>query len=350
MKISQKLRFGLKVRISLYERIAAFLEAGIDLTNALEKIQFRYKQKKDYRAKILESWIAEIRKGNDFSMAIKKWIPPSEFMLINAGMTTGDPVEGLRKTIVLAKSSAENKAAIKGGLIMPVILFSLILVMVLGFRIKMVPIFEAILPIDQWPPMAGSLYTFSSMLYDNFFISSIITGIIVFIIVSTMNIWHGRIRDVFDKLPPWSMYRSYQGSSFLISLSSLMSAGVAGYDAIETMNSNASPWMKRHLKQIMKKIKQGSTPGKSLSTGMLDKETAGDIEDYAELTSFEKAIDQIGTRALHESVEKTKAKMKIVSNLLLVAVAVSIVTIYASIFELQQTVAEKSSVDQSQYN
>ena len=33
-----KMRFTLKIRISLYERIASFLDAGIDLTNALEAI------------------------------------------------------------------------------------------------------------------------------------------------------------------------------------------------------------------------------------------------------------------------------------------------------------------------
>lgn len=342
-----KLKFGLKVRISLYERIASFLDAGIDLTNALEKIQSRYKKARDYRAKILEKWLTELKKGKDFSEAIIDWVPPSEFMLIDAGIKTGDPAGGLRKTIVLAKSSAENKGAIIGGLIMPVFLFLMLFGMIIGFKIKMVPVFEGILPLEEWPSMARTLNEFSTSVYDNLtLIVSIMIGGFV-LIVSTLNIWHGKIRSYFDYLPPWSLYRGYQGSSFLISLSSLMSSGVPGYRALETMNESASPWMKFHLRKMMAQMKRGGNAGTALNTGMLDKETAGNIEDYSELGSFEKAIDQIGTNALSESVNKTKARMKVISTLLLFVVAGSVVTIYFAIFDLQQVVAEKSNQQQN---
>jgi type II secretory pathway component PulF len=197
--------------------------------------------------------------------------------------------------------------------------------------------------------MARSLNEFSSAFYDNFLLIISVIGVVVFAVVSTMNIWNGKIRHYFDYLPPWSLYKSYQGSSFLISLASLMSSSVSGFDAIEQMNQHASPWMSSHLKQVMKKMRQGENPGKSLNTGMLDKETAGDIEDYSSLSSFENAIEQIGTKALHESVEKTKVKMKVVSNLLLFAVAGSIITIYYAVFDLQQVIAERSNVEQSNF-
>lgn len=337
-----KMRFTLKIRISLYERIASFLDAGIDLTNALEAIQARYKKSKDYRGKVLSNWLSELKKGKDFSTAIKPWVPFSEFMLINAGVETGNIAEGLRKTIMLSKSSAENKGAIIGGLVMPIFLFLMLFMLIVGFRVKMVPVFEGILPISEWPSMAHSLNDLASGVYDNL-------NIIIFImvgsfaaIVSTLNIWHGKIRSYFDYLPPWSLYRNFQGSSFLISLSALMSSGIPGYTAIEDMNRNASPWMKYHLKQMMAKMKKGGNAGTALDTGMIDKETAGNIADYSKLGSFENAIDQIGTKALSESVIKTKIKMKAISTLLLFVVAGSVVTIYYAIFDLQNAVAEKS--------
>lgn len=344
-----KIRFGLKVRISLYERIASFLDAGIDLNAALEKIQSRYKKTRDYRATVLSKWLAELKKGKTFSSAIKDWIPPSEFMLIDAGIQTGDPAGGLRKTIVLAKSSAENKAAIIGGLIMPIFLFLMLFFMVLGFKIKMVPVFEGILPLEEWPDMARSLNEFSTSVYDNLgLIVSLMVGSFVGI-VATLNIWHGKIRSYFDYLPPWSLYKGYQGSSFLISLAALMAAGVPSFKAVETMDESASPWMKYHLKKILAEMKRGGNTGTALNTGMLDKETAGNIEDYSELGTFENAIEIIGTTALSDSVTKTKARMKVISTLLLFVVAGSVVTIYYSIFDLQQVVAEKSNQQQQGY-
>lgn len=337
-----KMRFGLKVRISLYERIASFLDAGIDLNSALETIQGRYKKSKDYRGKVLASWLAELKKGKDFSEAIKPWIPFSEFMLISSGIETGKISEGLRKTIVLSKSSAENKGAIIGGLIMPIFLFLMLFALIIGFRVKMVPVFEGILPISQWPTMASNINSLASAVYDNLSLILIIFFSLTVLIISTLNIWHGKIRSYFDYLPPWSMYKSFQGSSFLISLSALMSSGVPGYNAIENMSRNSSPWMKDHLKVMMSKMKKGGNAGTALDTGLLDKETAGNISDYSRLGTFENAIEQIGTKALTESVAKTKVKMKAVSTILLFVVAGSVVTIYYAIFDLQNAVADKT--------
>lgn len=347
MKINlNKIRFGLKVRISLYERIASFLDAGIDLTKALEKIQYRYEKSKDYRSKVLLNWLSELKKGKDFSEAIRPWIPSSEYMLIDAGVQLGSIAEGLRKTIVLAKSSAENKGAIIGGLIMPVFLVLMLLGMIIGFKVKMVPVFENILPISEWPDMARNLDELATAVYDNMNIIFSVMAISTIVIISTLNIWYGRIRSLFDKLPPWSLYKGFQGSSFLISLSALMSSGIPGYQAIESMNDKAAPWMQYHLRQMMAQMKRGGNSGTAINTGLLDKETSGNIEDYSELGSFEKAINEIGTKALTDSVEKTKARMKVVSTLLLFVVAGSVVVIYYSIFDLQQVIASRAQSQQ----
>src|SRR5690606_18824010 len=131
---------------------------------------------------------------------------------------------------------------------------------------------------------------------------------------------------IFDHLPPWSIYRSYQASSFLISLSSLMRAGVATYDALRLMHRTASPWMRMHLERMMTNMRHGGeNQGKSLDTGLLDKEVAGDIQDYSATGSFLEAIYRIGQRTLEEGVKSIQIKMDVLKNVLLFAVAASIV-------------------------
>lgn len=339
-----KLRFGLKTRIGLYQRMAAFLEAGIDIIRTLETIKKRYDKKKDYRGKVIGSWVESMGRGETFSDAIKSWVPPAEFMLISAGERSGDLTEGLKQTVILSEAASKNKNAIIGGLIMPVVLVSMIFLMLIGFQIQMAPVFIGLLPLQQWPDSAQTLYKYSRFFYDHWFILVCMLGIAGVAIGMTINVWTGKVRDIFDKIPPWSIYKGYQGSSFLIAFSSLMKAGVPNYEALILMEKSASPWLKSHLKIMKERMgKGGSNPGEALNTGILDAETAGDIEDYSNLSGFQKAIFEIGSRSLETSVAQTKRRMAVLTNILLICVAGGVLVIYFTSYGLQTTIAEQMS-------
>lgn len=337
-----KLKFGLKARISLYERIQAFLEAGIDIINTLESIRDRYKKSKDGRYKILDNWLETMSKGGKFSDAIRPWVPPAEHMLIAAGERGEGLISGLSEATVLSNAAAKNKGAIIGGLVMPIFLISMIFGMLAAFQLKMAPVFVALLPVDQWPDNAQTLYGMSKFITDYWFIVLSIFIVLAVIISYTMGRWVGTVRNKIDILPPWSLYKNYQSSSFLIGFSSLMKAGIANYDALKTMHRTASPWMQAHLEQMMAAMKLGgSSSGEALDTGLLDKETAGDVQDYSRLGSFEKAIYILGERSLTKSVERTNARMAVLRNVLLVVVALGIITIYGTTYSLQSQIADQ---------
>lgn len=344
MGVLAKMRFGLKTRIGLYERIAAFLKADIDIVSTLRTIKTRYDKKKDYRGKVLAEWIKEMDKGAKFSDAIKEWTPAAEHMLISAGERGKGLISGLEQAVVLSTAASKNKNAIIAGLIMPVVLITMIFLMLIGFQVQMAPVFIGLLPLQQWPSNAQVLYNWSKFFYDNWFIILCLMGVLGFIISATMNKWVGRTRKIFDKIPPWSIYKGYQGSSFLIALSSLMQAGIANYECLKLMDKTASPWMKSHLSIMKRKMNQGGpNQGEALNTGLLDDETAGDIEDYSRLGSFQDAIFILGSRSLEKSVAQTKARMAVLTNFLLICVAGGVLTIYFTSYNLQTTIAEQMS-------
>ncbi len=339
----QKLTFGLKARVSLYERVEAFLVAGIDVVTTLRTIRDRYLKRRSTRgkAKILDAWIRSMERGGTFSDAIKEWVPSSEHMLISSGERGEGIVSGLQEARVLSQASARSKAAILGGTIFPSVLFAMIIGMLIMFQVQMVPIFKQLLPIERWPGSAQTLNSLSSFMKNQLYV---VLGIVIAaagVISYTMPRWRGEIRlKFFDKLPPWSIYRSYQSSSFLISLSSLMKAGVANYDALRLMHRTASPWMRLHLERMMFNMRSGGeNPGESLDTGMLDPDVAGDIQDYSRLGSFQSAIYRIGQRSLEDGVKSIQLKMDVLKNVLLFAVAGSIVWIYLTSYGLQTTIA-----------
>lgn len=336
-----KFRFGLEARVSLYDKVAAFLEANIDVVSTLKSIRNRYAKQKDFRAEIIDDWLKVMSRGGKFGDAIQKWVPPAEHMLISAGERGQGLIHGLHEAVVLSTASASNIAAIKGGVIMPIVLLSLIIGMLIGFQVQMVPVFSNLMPINHWPEGAQTLESMSRFFYNFWWAIILLVVAMSFVVGSTIGKWVGPMREIADRFPPWSIYKSYQGSSFLIGLASLMKAGIANFDALRTMRATASPWMQVHLSKMMQAMKTGGgTPGEALDTGLLDNETAGDVQDYSRLGSFHDAIYLLGARSLVESVKKITVKMSILKNVLLVVVAVCIMWIYGTSYNLQTTIAE----------
>lgn len=337
-----KLRFGLKDRIGLYERICAFLENNIDIVSTLISIRDRYKKGKDYKYKILNEWIHVMNHGGKFADALQPWVPAAEHMLISAGEKGQGLIGGLKEATVLSSAAAKNKKAIIGGLATPVFLTLMILGMLAGFQLKMVPIFAGLLPVEQWPTNASVLNTVSAFIVDYWWLMFLCAGGLGVFITSTIGRWTGPIRNKFDNLPPWSFYKTFQASSFLIALSSLMKAGVPNYDALKMMNRNASPWMRIHLNKMMASMRMsGSNPGESLDTGLLDASTSGDVQDYSKLSSFQDAIYILGKRSIEDGVEKTNNKMAVLRNLMFFLVAISIGTVYSTVYTLQSEIGDK---------
>lgn len=337
-----KMRFGLTARISFYERFCAFIEAGIPVFETVESIKRRYEKKRDWKAKMMDEWLDVMRNGTRFSDAIKDWIPVNEYMLISAGERGQGLIQGLKEAIRLSSAAAAIKKSIVVGSTMPAVLFLMLCGMMAGFDLYMAPVFMGLLPVAKWPDNAQLLYTIGHFIVQYSPIIAAIMGGLVFIIATTMGKWTGPTRDIFDKLPPWSLYKNYQASSFLIALASMMKAGVALNDAIKVMGKNASPWMQVHLSQMSASLKVGGgNYGKAMNTGLFDDDTSGDLEDYSRLSSFENAIYIIGERMVTQSIEKTNERMAVAKNIMLFLVAGTVFWIYATSYNLQTIISEQ---------
>lgn len=342
MKVRVGFKFGLTNRISLYERMSAFLAAGIPVFDALEAIRSRMEKRKDIRAEMFAQWLTVMRSGSRFSDAVKDWVPKAEFMLISSGEQGGRLIDGLNEAARLSTASAKIKQAIIGGAALPALLIFMLSGMISGFDIYMAPVFKNLLPVSQWPDGAQTLYAMSHFMTSYWYLILIFIGVTATLISYTINVWVGGARELFDHLPPWSVYKNYQASSFLIGLASMLKAGVALNDALKMMLRNSSPWLGAHINQMLAALKGGgSNYGEALDTGLFDEETAGDISDYARLSSFENAIYTIGERMVILGVERTNQKMAVAKNLMLFVVAGTVFWIYYTSYSLQTVISDK---------
>lgn len=244
----------------------------------------------------------------------------------------GNGIElGLGEAIRFATSAAKIKSTIIKGATYPFVLFCVIIGFICLFSVRLAPTYLQILPLERWPESAASLYQLSDMLMTYWYVFLGVFAFLGILISKTMGTWTGRAREIFDKVPPWSVYKVYQACAFLISLSSMMQSGVPLNDALLKLKKSSSKWLTLYLDRMLKNlVKGGRNAGEHLNVGLLDEETADDVIDYSELGSFEKAIYSIGEQSLLESVEAIESRMAVLKNIMLVLVGVCVMWIYSS--------------------
>lgn len=341
-----KYKFDMKIRIRFYERLAAFLDNGIRITDALETICSRYYLNNDFRAYIIGNILYRIQQDAvPYHEALKEWIPREEHMIIAAANSSGKDADGLREATYLTKSTQEIKKAITGELAMPVLLLIMLYLMFVGFRIKMIPIMELILPRDKWEGASALLHNVSSFLTTYWFIFlSIVVGVTLVVRWTIPNLVTP-IRDKLDNLPPWSIYKIICSVSFMIGLSSLMRAGLPTTQSLRTLEKMSNPYVRHFLSRMIKNITSGDAKdniGKAINVGLIEKELAGDMEDMAKLTSFKDTLYNSSKRYLNESIEAIKIKATTIRILMMFILVASLgwlmSSFYTTIQQIRQSV------------
>lgn len=338
-----KFRFNLKKRISLYRKLKDYVEEGFPLYESLEKFKHRFDKKNDFRGKIIGEWLYNIKHGDNFSSAVKGWIPEAELNLISSG-EEGIGIEvGFREAAKFAQSSQIIKKTIITGSAYPAILFAMILGFVAMFSLKIAPTYQEILPVERWPSLAQNFYAVSKMLTDYWLILVSVIGVATVATYMTIDSWTGKSREIFDKFPPWSVYKIYQASAFLISLASMMQSNISLNDSLKKIKKTTTPWVGKYIDAMLRNLSRGGKNGHNLDVGLLDEETANDVIDYSDLGIFETAIYNIGDNNLAESVVKIESRMAIVRILMIMLVGLTVGIIYYTSIELNSSIAEAAA-------
>lgn len=339
-----KLRFGLTQRINLYERLKSYTEEEFPVYESLARFKARYDRSKDYRGKIIGYWLDEMQSGQSFSKTIRGWVPDSELNLIAAGEDGAGLEKGLGEAIKFAQSAQKIKSIIIGGSMYPAILLAVVLGFIAMFSIQMAPTYLGLLPLQQWPTLPQYFYMFSKFIVD-FMPLILIFGVILSVIISvSISKWVGGVREIFDNMPPWSVYKVYQGCAFLIGLASMMQSGIPLNDSLEKIKKTSGKWLQNYIEEMQKNLRRGGQNfGQHLNVGLLDDETSGDVIDYSELGKFEEAVYSIGEKNLERSVKIIDLKMGVARNLMLIVVGLTVGMIYWTNIELNATIAESVS-------
>jgi type II secretory pathway component PulF len=317
-----KFSFGAKMRLGLYEKIASYLGTGVDLDNAMEEMAEAYVHfnKSDVRAKILRELRASLADGMSFANAMAVWAPPAEVMLIKSGEVNGDLGSAMANATLATQATNRMISAMVSQLSYPFLLLIILLVMMYVFSVQAVPQLAEAMDPSTWPALSMGLYYISEAVNHYWIHALVALGILSAVIKKTLPGSTGPLRAKLDRFPPYSLYKSYHGSLFLVSLSALMGTGIDVYKALDELKSLSSGYLKSHINKMQSKLLSGGNIGQALETNLLDKETAIDMRVYGSKPDVEQKMAIIGKNAIENGVKRIEIIGGLLKSLMFMAV------------------------------
>lgn len=341
--LSVKFEFSGAQRQRFYIKLVQLLENGVSLDMALSQIQkIASRNKRSALWKLYRRWRNDVAEGMNFGVCVAPYVPSAEAILLETGANSGKLVRSLHNAAqAIENQSKVKKAIIAAGAYPAVLLLMLAAAMVLS-AYKVIPTFEQIIPVDQWTGIAYSVAKTSQFIREQGLTIVVTLFSVIFLIGWSMPRWTNHWRQYVDNIPPWSLYKMWQGSAFLLAVASLMSAGVKLDEvSLARISKQSDPYLKQRVRAMQKFIASGENLGDALFNSgykFPDVEIIGDLQIYAKLRGFDQNLIRITQVWVDGLVEKVNVAMKIVNFVILVLITVVIGCLIISFYSVFQQI------------
>lgn len=335
-KILASKHLSITARIALYTRCQTFLEDDIPLYTAFQEMRrIAVQAKRRKTTKQLDEWLALMKKGQNLNTVWSGYLPEDELAVIRAAERSGALIECFKVLCDIAESKARVKSKIIATFSKPIGFYICCCLIVVFFSVKVYPVFEKVIDMNEWPLITRLLYGFGQFLMSP--ISLI--GYFVMLLVVVFMVWHVSMtsilfRDKVENIFPYNFYGRVVSSFYLTGLSTLLIAKVPMLDSVETMNQGTQGWVKNKGEKIYYNLKQGLESHLVLDIGMFNRETLSDLSLYLNRGDMGTSFAKVAKRDI-ERLEKyldNIAELSTILTTLMLGVIVSL--IYYSVFSL----------------
>ncbi len=335
-------------RLKFYKKLAALLRNNFTLMASLDRLwniaSVNGKKPSEPMAIAISSWQRGLENGETFGDALGNWVPAREKLML----TVGD-VARLEKALVHVIKVSDGSSRIIGPIISafayPLFLLVLVFLILIMVSLYLVPpLTEAAGKKIIWTGTALTLAGVSDFMALYWWLFPIVIIVIVAAIAITMPIWTNRFRVIFDKFPPWSLYRMFTGVSWLLSLSSLVKSGTPISKALGILKDNSSPYLADRIGKVLSFVSEGENLGNALylsKQNFPDTELIGDLQIYSELDNFEEALENVADGFLEDSIKKIESIANILNSVAILLIAVVIAWVIFGTFEMQEQLTQQ---------
>lgn len=328
-------------RVNLYRNLEMVTGSGVSLNETIRLLSAKFRKHMPHSLMplIMDEWLKSIAMGRTFVQALTPWAPGWEMLLLRAG--------GTSQMTMMFKYVAElsnNIIRLKSGLISAIRYPSFALLMLFAlmyvFAYYVIPSLSTFLSPDKWPPVTKSLYTFTTSFTQNIVWIILFTTLFIVMVVRSMSqLRAGPVRSVLNRLPPWSIYKQFHGSIFLLSLASLLRSGISISQALDMIRTGSSPYVASVIIVMQAKLQAGRPAGEAIQSELFDTETRINLEVYAETDKLEEGIQVLAQEQLEAQIVKLSTAAKMLGNAILLLVVAFIAWNYMGLIALQSAMA-----------
>jgi len=341
--LSVKFEFGSAVRYRFYMKLSQLLGNGVSLDTALKQLEtIAGRRSSSALPHLYRRWRRNIANGQNFGRVLAPFIPSSEAILIETGANSGKLLVALENAAQSIEQQTKVKKAIITASAYPGVLIAMLIAALALSAYKVIPTFEEIIPINEWQGVSYAVAISAQFIREYSFLITAVAIVIVSIIVYSLPRWTSKQRILFDKIVPWNMYKMWQGSSFLLAISSMMSAGVKLDEvSLAKISKQSEPYLKQRINALTRWITAGENLGDALyKSGFKfpDEEIIGDLQIYAKLRGFDQNLIWITRSWVDSLVERVTMIMKVVNTTILILIAIVIGCLIMSFYDIFQQI------------
>ncbi len=337
---------GNKERFRIYRKLQGMLSMNEALSRALERLWYNVSDtgKKPDRpaAMALQEWLRRDRAGDSLSEAMSEWVPPAELYMIRAGEESGSVATSLKAIQSVGERGKEMRKAVIYAVSYPFFMMMILAGILYIFGVNLIANMREVAPPEVMANMAG-LAALSDFVMEWGILLLVGIVLVVGTISVSLPFFCGPIRSTLDKFPPWAWYRVWQGSSFLLGLSSLLAAQVPLKRAIEILEEQSQPWLRERLFSARQEVLRGRNLGEALRAGNYgfpDPRVALDLEILSERADVGNIIEQVTDEWMEEQVEVLKAQAAAARTIGLGLVGAFIGWAFYSIFQITTSLSQ----------
>lgn len=319
-----KKTFSATDRIEIYDNFRQYLLDGLSAQETFNKLVDNYtrrgKNPGNPIGKILKECSQNLKNGFSLSESMREWIPDQELSIIESCDVAGRISDGFLNAMFIAEGTEKITSSVKASLMVMTYMFSLSFSMLVMFCVLLVPTIKQSVPLDRWNGLQLGVWYFYVLVTEYWFLIGIILILGVYGIFKSLGSWTGNLRFMFDKLPPYSIYRRLNGATFILNVNAMLSAGIPMENAISNMvRTCESSWMLERLDSTLKAIEAGEENlGTALDVTGYDfpgEEAIIKMQSLFETSNTEGSLKRFAERWLNKTVsgvENTGNVLKVV--------------------------------------
>ncbi len=343
-------RLNTEKRMAVARKLASLLRNDFTLMNALgriEMIESRNGTKPDEPfAIVMRQWQKNLEQGMTFSEATRGWVPQNETLLVTSG-NISNLVVALENVGRVVEGTERIKRAMRNAIAYPLFLLVLTFAIIAMVGVYLIPPLAEVAGTNiVWRGTVASLIWLSDFAVRYWYLFLVLFGVIVAVVWMSLANWSGRVRALFDKLPPWNIYKIQMSVGWLMSLSAMVSAGVALPDAMRMLADSSNKYLRSILNDALHYIANGDNLGVALNNTGRDfpnRELIGDLSIYADMNDFDKNLSHLANDYLDSSVRKMESISNVLNSVGILLVSAIIAWVVFGTFQMQDQITSALS-------